>query len=303
MKRLFTALFPLILCLAVLSACTKGKNNTEDSGNGDDRQIFATDSGSCYDPENFSESSPADISPELSAFYDRLANEHCDIGAAFIGRTNSTDSKEEIRRLFLNKGYIDSYPFMGYIFEDDIVLCGGTEVYAVVPKNERCALTVYRSVLSETGKLADDLENPVYKGQAGKPIIISCNAGETYPDVLVTAETDKDTYSFRPFLSGQDEKLDCPDGCLDFSIYYSDDVEIAKQILFEYTEVEQAIKSGMTLMYLGERDPSDGHGRFFFALASGQGDQLVKEKFYSVGDNSVYIYDPMNDSWSTLGMG
>lgn len=191
----------------------------------------------------------------------------------------------------------------------DLVDCGGEEVYAIVPR-AGMSVSVYRVEMSEMGEYDDKLETSLYEGKKGEPILLRCNVSEIFPDVLLIVSDGRTMHLFRPMISLRDGHLAAEEGCYDFSVYepLPDDGgeigpfdgqngDIAYEILNEVPEVREAIANGMQIMDTCEMEEIDGRPCRVFVLGTNHDGQFVREQYYAVSDNLVYVYDVIDDCW------
>ena len=91
----------------------------------------------------------------------------------------------------------------------------------------------------------------------------------------------------------------------DFSIYEETpderSVQIATEILSEADEVKLALENGMKLLYTGDMQMIEGRTCLLFALGTDSEGQFVRERYYGVCDNLIYVYDAVSDTWAVLG--
>ena len=110
---------------------------------------------------------------------------------------------------------------------------------------------------------------------------------------------------FRPSVSLKDGHLANDLSVYDFSIYEKSpderSVRIATEILLEADEVKDAVKRGMKIMYTGDTQMIEGRTCLLFALGTDREDQFVRERYYGVCDNLIYVYDEVSDTWAVLG--
>ena len=63
------------------------------------------------------------------------------------------------------------------------------------------------------------------------------------------------------------------------------------------------MESGRSLLYTGIIQWIDGRPCTVFALGTDHDDAFVRERQYTVSDNTVYVYVVEIDAWNILGMG
>ena len=54
-------------------------------------------------------------------------------------------------------------------------------------------------------------------------------------------------------------------------------------------------------MYTGNTQMIEGRTCLLFALGTDKEDQFVRERYYGVCDNLIYVYDAVSDTWAVLG--
>lgn len=111
---------------------------------------------------------------------------------------------------------------------------------------------------------------------------------------------------FRPSLSMENGHLQEIAGVYDFSVYEitpdERSVQIAAEILLEADEVKFAVEHGMKIMYTETTQMIEGRTCLLFALGTDREGQFVRERYYGVCDNLIYVYDAVSDTWAALGM-
>ena len=226
------------------------------------------------------------------------------VGAAFLGYVGYETAKDDINNM-IKDTFEPLYPFIqGY---EDVIDCGGAELYAILPAAGWSA-SVFRVTVTDSGEFDDHTDEPVYTGKADEVIVLRCNVSEIYPDTLIRLTKDGETFDYRPALSMMDGHLAGTEGCLDLSVYNDvsfdeNDVQIAFELLRETEDVNNLMKSGMSLLYTGAIQQIDGRPCMVFALGTNHDDAFVQERQYAVSDNMIYIYDAEKDTWEILGLG
>ena len=215
----------------------------------------------------------------------KMHENDCNIAMAFLGYISYEADEVKIRQ------YASQEACVQYDFPEkaDLVDCGGEEVYAIVPR-AGMSVSVYRVEMSEMGEYDDKLETSLYEGKKGEPILLRCNVSE--------------------MISLRDGHLAAEEGCYDFSVYepLPDDGgeigpfdgqngDIAYEILNEVPEVREAIANGMQIMDTCEMEEIDGRPCRIFVLGTNHDGQFVREQYYAVSDNLVYVYDVIDDCW------
>lgn len=239
----------------------------------------------------------------LAMLQDEISQNGCMVGVSFIGYM-SNSSEVELRDYIANSDNGRTYPFLNTAM---LLMTEGDELYAIVPPNEQGTVTVYPSTMSETGEYVDDKSNPLFEGLPGEPVIVQCNLGDFYSNVLVTVTDSGGAIDLRPVLSGEDGRLFKESWLYDFSVYEKPldegEVEDATQLLSQVEEIKLAMQQGKNLMYTGDMQLINGQTCLLFTLGTGHGEQFVRETYYAVGDNSLYAFDSIYGTWNVLGMG
>ena len=239
----------------------------------------------------------------LAMLQDEISQNGCMVGVSFIGYM-SNSSEVELRDYIANSDNGRTYPFLNTAM---LLTTEGDELYAIVPPNEQGTVTVYPSTMSETGEYVDDKSNPLFEGLPGEPVIVQCNLGDFYSNVLVTVTDGGGAIDLRPGLSGEDGRLFKESWLYDFSVYEKplDEtaIEEATQLLLQVEEIKLAMQQGKSIMYTGDMQLINGQTCLLFTLGTGHGEQFVRESYYAVGDDSLYAFDSIYGTWNVLGMG
>lgn len=258
-------------------------------------------------PDNSSVKEPDDVKAEdaaLTALQKRINQSGSVVGIAFIGYVDSGTSEVDLRTYFASSETGKAYPDLVYA---PLYMAEGQELYAIVPANKKGTIKVYPSAVTENGEYADDKSSPLHVGKPGEPLLLRCNFSEIYSNVLITATDGGGAIDFRPSLSMENGHLQETVGVYDFSVYEKmpdeRSVQIATEILLEADEVKDAIEHGMKLMYTGDTQVIEGRTCLLFVLGTDQDGQFVRECYYGVCDNLIYVYDTVSDTWTTLGVG
>ena len=223
-------------------------------------------------------------------------------GVAFIGYVDSESSEADLRAYYASSETGKAYPNLGYA---PLYMAEGQELYAIIPPNDKGTITVYPSKITEDGEYADDKSNPLCIGKPGEVLLLRCNLSEIYSNVLIAVTDGGGALDIRPSLSMENGHLQEIAGVYDFSIYEETpderSVQIATEILLEADEVKDAIEHGMKIMYTGNTQMIEGRTCLLFALGTDSEDQFVRERYYGVCDNLIYVYDAVSDTWAVLG--
>ena len=255
--------------------------------------------------EDSSVKEPDDVNAEdaaLTALRQKISYYSKGAGVAFIGYVDSQSTEAELRSYITDGKVGKSYPF---ILNAPMFLTEGQELYAIVPPCDKGRITVYASGITEEGQYTDDRTHPLYEGNPGEALLLRCNLSEIYSNVLITATDGGGAIDFRPSLSMENGHLQETAGVYDFSIYEETpnerSVQIATEILSEADEVKLALESGMKIMYTGDTQMIEGRTCLLFALGTDSEGQFVRERYYGVCDNLIYVYDAVSDTWAVLG--
>ena len=223
-------------------------------------------------------------------------------GVAFIGYVDSESSEVDLRAYYASSETGKAYPDLVYA---PLYMAEGQELYAIVPPCAAGRITVYASAMNENGQYADDREHPLHSGKPGEPLLLRCNFSEIYSNVLISATDGGGAILYRPSVSLENGHLATEQSVYDFSIYEETpdecSVQIATEILLEVDEVKDAIEHGMKIMYTGDTQMIEGRTCLLFALGTDSEDQFVRERYYGVCDNLIYVYDAVSDTWAVLG--
>ena len=223
-------------------------------------------------------------------------------GVAFIGYVESGSSEIDLRAYYASSETGKAYPDLGHA---PLYMAEGQELYAIIPPNDKGTIIVYPSTMTDDGEYADDKSNPLCIGKPGEVLLLRCNLSEIYSNVLISVTDGGGAVLFRPSVSLKDGHLTNDLPVYDFSIYEETpderSVQIATEILLEADEVKDAVKGGMKIMYTGNTQMIEGRTCLLFALGTDREDQFVRERYYGVCDNLIYVYDAVSDTWAVLG--
>lgn len=238
----------------------------------------------------------------LTALQQNINYHSAGAGVAFIGYVDSESSEIDLRTYYESSQTGKNYPGLAYA---PLYMTEGQELYAIVPPCDKGKITVYASGVTEDGQYTEDRTQPLYEGKNGVPLLLRCNLSEIYSNVLITVTDGGGTIDFRPSLTMENGHLQDTAGVYDFSIYEEipdeRSVQIATEILLETDEVKDAVEGGMKIIYTGDTQIIEGRTCLLFALGTDREDQFVRERYYGVCDNLVYVYDVTNDTWEILG--
>ena len=222
-------------------------------------------------------------------------------GVAFIGYVESESSEVDLRAYYASSATGKAYPDL---VRAPLYMAEGQELYAIIPPNDKGTIIVYPSTMTDDGEYADDKSNPLCIGKPGEVLLLRCNLSEIYSNVLISVTDGGGAVLFRPSVSLKDGHLTNDLPVYDFSIYEETpderSVQIATEILLEADEVKNAVKGGMKIMYTGDTQMIEGRTCLLFALGTDREDQFVRERYYGVCDNLIYVYDAVSDTWAVL---
>ena len=165
-----------------------------------------------------------------------------------------------------------------------------------MPPCDKGKITVYASGITDDGQYTDDRTRPLYEGKNGETVLLRCNLSEIYSNVLISASDGGEAVLFRPSVSLKDGHLTNDLPVYDFSIYEDmpdeRSVQIATELLLETDEVKNT----------GDMQMIEGRICMLFALGTDRDEQFVRERYYGVCDNLIYVYDAVSDTWEVLGV-
>lgn len=261
----------------------------------DESRSFDGDSDKATDDSNTEDDA-------LTALQQNINYHSAGAGVAFIGYVDSESSEIDLRAYYESSETGKNYPGLAYA---PLYMTEGQELYAIVPPCDKGKITVYASGVTEDGQYTEDRTQPLYEGKNGVSLLLRCNLSEIYSNVLITVTDGGGTIDFRPSLTMENGHLQDTAGVYDFSIYEEipdeRSVQIATEILLETDEVKDAVEGGMKIIYTGDTQIIEGRTCLLFALGTDREDQFVRERYYGVCDNLVYVYDVTNDTWEILG--
>lgn len=310
----------LMFCIATLLVCSlcgcvalpeENPSYPDGSQISNASSVPAPESNPESAPESAPESNP-ESNPELdntnledtalTALQKEINQSGSAAGIAFIGYVDSESSEVDLRAYYASSETGKAYPDLVYA---PLYMAEGQELYAIIPPNDKGTIIVYPSMITEDGEYADDKSNPLCIGEPGEVLLLRCNLSEIYSNVLVAVTDGGGALDFRPSLSMENGHLQEIAGVYDFSIYEEipdeRSVQIATEILLEADEVKDAIEHGMKIMYTGDTQMIEGRTCLLFALGTDSEEQFVRECYYGVCDNLIYVYDAVSDTWAVLG--
>ena len=293
MKKVFCLFFTAVLLACFLCGCSVLPEKAPSYPDGSQ----VSDGSSLKEPDSTTAEDPA-----LTALQQKINYNSKGAGVAFIGYVDSESSEVDLRAYYAGSETGKAYPDLVHA---PLYMAEGQELYAIIPPNDKGTIIVYPSTMTDDGEYADDKSNPLCIGEPGEALLLRCNLSEIYSNVLITATDGFGAIDFRPSLSMENGHLQEITGVYDFSVYEEApderSVQIATEILMETDEVKQAVKQGMKVMYTGDTQWIEGRPCLLFAMGTDSEEQFVRERYYGVCDNLVYVYDAVSDTWALLG--
>ena len=293
MKKVFCLFFTAVLLVCFLCGCSVLPEKAPSYP--DENQV--SDGSSMKEPDSTTAEDPA-----LTALQQKINYNSKGAGVAFIGYVDSESSEVDLRTYYAGSETGKAYPDLVHA---PLYMAEGQELYAIIPPNDKGTIIVYPSTMTDDGEYAEDKSNPLCIGKPGEVLLLRCNLSETYSNVLIAVTDGGGALDFRPSLSMENGHLQEIAGVYDFSIYEETpderSVQIATEILLEADEVKAAIEHGMKIMYTGNTQMIEGRTCLLFALGTDSEDQFVRERYYGVCDNLIYVYDAASDTWAVLG--
>ena len=293
MKKVFCLFFTAVLLVCFLCGCSVLPEKAPSYP--DENQV--SDGSSMKEPDSTTAEDPA-----LTALQQKINYNGKGAGVAFIGYVDSESSEVDLRTYYASSETGKAYPDL---VDAPLYMAEGQELYAIIPPNDKGTIIVYPSTMTDDGEYAEDKSNPLCIGKPGEVLLLRCNLSETYSNVLIAVTDGGGALDFRPSLSMENGHLQEIAGVYDFSIYEETpderSVQIATEILLEADEVKDAVEHGMKIMYTGDTQMIEGRTCLLFALGTDSEDQFVRERYYGVCDNLIYVYDAASDTWAVLG--
>lgn len=293
MKKVFCLFFTAVLLVCFLCGCSVLPEKAPSYPDGSQ----VSDGSSLKEPDSTTAKDPA-----LTALQQKINYNGKGAGVAFIGYVDSESSEVDLRTYYASSETGKAYPDLA---DAPLYMAEGQELYAIIPPNDKGTIIVYPSTMTDDGEYAEDKSNPLCIGKPGEVLLLRCNLSETYSNVLIAVTDGGGALDFRPSLSMENGHLQEIAGVYDFSIYEEipdeRSVQIATEILLEADEVKDAVEHGMKIMYTGNTQMIEGRTCLLFALGTEREDQFVRERYYGVCDNLIYVYDAASDTWAVLG--
>ena len=220
MKRKLLLLCTVILLILGLSGCVELPSNLPFN--------FSGSSTAEPDSTNSSGSGLQALQKEISS--------NASAGVAFIGYVGYESTEEELYSYLAASETGKKYPFLS---DAPLVITEGEELYAIVPSNEKGAVRIYSSAITENGEYADNLKEPLFTGKPGEPVLLRCNLSEIYSNVLIAATDGSKAIEFRPSLSMEDGRFAQTEGVYDFSVYEGGNADTESGVTLEDSGLEQ----------------------------------------------------------------
>lgn len=165
---------------------------------------------------NFGGSSTAETDSTGLAQLQQEIADNGSAGVAFIGYVDDESNKEDLYSDLADSKTGKKYSFLA---DAPLVLTEGQELYAIVPPNEKGAVRIYSSAITEDGEYTDDLKSPLFTGKPGEAVLVRCNLSELYSNVLIAVSSGSGSIEFRPSLSMEDGRFVKTEGVYDFTVY------------------------------------------------------------------------------------
>lgn len=296
----------MLFCTAVLLVCflcgceITIRTGSSDPDSGSPTDSSAPDSSAPAGSGDGSE--PGNRYSGLEALQQKINYHSKGAGVAFIGYVDSESSEVDLRAYYASSETGKAYPDLVHA---PLYMAEGQELYAIVPSCAAGRITVYASAMNENGQYADDREHPLHSGKPGEPLLLRCNLSEIYSNVLISATDGGGAILYRPSVSLENGHLAAEQSVYDFSVYEKQPderaAEAAMELLRGQKEIQKALQRGMKLLYTGDTQMIEGRTCLLFALGTDREDQFVRERYYGVCDNLIYVYDAVSDTWAALG--
>lgn len=127
----------------------------------------------------------------LEELREQMQKDNKQLAVAFLGYGTAYESIEK------KAEYEAAYPFLQDIDKDHYVICGGDEIYVIVPVSNLSIHELFWGEGWEEGKEGACL----YESQDGKPIILCCNVSDIYSNVRVSISEEGETFTWEPAVS------------------------------------------------------------------------------------------------------
>lgn len=282
------------LCLFALAGCA-GDGGGDTESDVPETTLSHADGGNAEDGAE---------SYELAALRSRIKADGSSVGIAFVDYLETRLSEEDLSTYFEHSETAEEYPFLRGI---DAVSCAGENIFVLVPASEKGTITLYSAGLNDDGEFEVDRSRELYRGEAGAPLLLSCNESENFSNVAVSVTDGDKTLEFHPMLSLKDVWIVAPQsGCCDISVdsilKYKD--RAYYMLSMNFPEIADALEDGRELCYAG--------GFYFcdqtmlrFELGVPDEAGFVCEKQYAVSFDATYATDMGTEDrkWNVIGAG
>jgi len=155
---------------------------------------------------------------ELAEVDALLQEEDALCAVAYLGKT---DKRLPVGApsLLATGGYNWMYPFLGSIVGNQMVECGGDEVFAVIPRSD-AVLTVQKYNFSMDYNFIEAPGEVLAVSRDGQPLLIRCNTADTLPNTVLTLQLGRESVQYIPRVTlGTGELLMTADRIWDFTIH------------------------------------------------------------------------------------
>ena len=102
--------------------------------------------------------------------------------------------------------YLKEYPFLADIPRERWLNAGGYELYALVPADSSCTVSVCSYIVDETNDYHGAAGDLLWQTREGDPFLLLCNVSEIMPNVIVLVEDENGEIilEYSPGLSMKD---------------------------------------------------------------------------------------------------